>query len=355
MTSCRQSERGFTMIAVALSIVGIIAMLGVAIDFGRAFIVRNEVQTFTDSAALAAARELDGTSAGISAAREAVASNLNTWNMASRGFADVVTEFSADLSVWTTTPVNAAPYKYVRVTAPNNSITIYFLSLIGGGQAMRIAARTTAGVSPPSTYSQGLFPFAPIAHNPNPPYFGYTRGDELTLLWPSSIGSNGNVKMNNLCQSDRNQAALNAVRSGTTSDRGYIQETSASAIAAAIEDDRMDYTVSLDMPVSRSGGVKSSDVNESLANRVAQDTSPDTDNFSSYVSSHSPTPLRRLVVVPIIGDAQHAVVVGFANVFLPSSQPRNPNDAKCAMYVGPARDPVGGNQATGNNIVRILE
>ena len=288
-------------------------------------------------------------------AQGAVATTSNTWNMATRSFADVITEFSTDRTTWTTTPVTAVGYRYVRVTAPNNSIGIYFLSSIGLASSLRIAARSTAGIEPPTTYGQGVFPFAPLAHHHAPPNFGYNRGDQLTLLWPSSVGSNGPVKLNNLCASDRSQAALSAVQDGTTADRGYIQDTSASAIAAAIEDDHMDYTVTLNLPVNRTGGVKGTDVNQSLANRVAQDTLSNVDNYDAYVSAHDSTPKRRVVVVPIIGDATNSVVVGFANVFLPSSQPRNPNDAKCGTYIGPTSDANTSNQANGSNIVRILE
>ena len=333
----------------------IIAMLGMAIDLGRAFITKNEAQAFTDAAALAAARELNGTSAGVTAATSAVAASVNRWNMATRAFTGVVTEFSADKTNWTAAPVTASSLRYVRVTAASNSLVIYFLSVLGVGQTLNIAARSMAGVELPASYAQGLFPFAPIAHNTIPPNFGYARGNELTLLWPSSVGSNGNVKMNNLCQSDRNQAALDAVSLGTTSDRGYIQESSADAIAEAIEDDHMDYVVTLGSPVYRSGGVKSSDVTQSLADRVAQDSLPSVDRYDTYIATHDSSPKRRLVVVPIIGDALNAVVVGFATVFLPPSQPRNPNDAKCAIYIGPASDAVGANGGTGSNIVRILE
>jgi Flp pilus assembly protein TadG len=350
-----RGERGFTVIAAALSMLGIIAMLGMSIDLGRAFITRNEAQTFTDSAALSAANSLNGTLQGITAAQDAVANNANTWTMATRSFTGVTTEFSTDRVNWVAAPTTGAQYRFVRVTAPSNSITIFFLTLVGAPTSMQIAARSVAGIFPPTTFAQGVFPFAPIAHNNAAPNFGYLKGDELTLLWPSSVGSNGNVKMNNLCQSDRSQAALNAVQAGTTSDRGYIQDTSASAIASAIEDDHMDYTVTLSQPVSRNGGIKSTDVTQSLANRVAQDSDPNTDRYDSYVAAHNSGPMRRVVVVPIVGDAVNSVVLGFANVFLPSSQPHNPNDAKCAIYIAPITDPGGASLANGANIVRLIQ
>jgi hypothetical protein len=120
----------------------------------------------------------------------------------------------------------------------------------------------------------------------------------------------------------------------------------------------MDYTVTLNESVTRSSGVKTTDVYQSLQARVNQDTSPNTNDYNGYQNGHAATPLRRVVVVPIINDALdgvgHSVVKGFAYVFLPPSQPHNPNDAKCATYIGPATLPVG-NLGNGTYSMRLVE
>jgi len=353
----RQARRkGFALVMTAICIIVLIGMLGLTVDLGRAFIVKNEAQAFTDAAALAAAIQLNGSAKGISNAQAVVASMIsnNKWQFNKKTFSNVLLEFSADKNVWYQNPPSPGNIKYARVTATVNSLPSYFVPVVNASRLMTIRARSMAGSELPTSFPQGAFPFAPIAKNASDPNFGYNFGDELTLLWPSSIGSNGPVKMNNLCKADQNLASLAAVQAGTTADRGYIMDTSASAIAAAIEDDRMDYTVSLGMPVSRSGGVKTTDVKQSLAARVAQDSLPNEKDYNRYLANHDPSPMRRVVIVPIIGDAVNAVVVGFAKVFLPPTQPPNPNDAKCAMYIGPATGPVG-NIATGANLVRLLE
>ena len=222
---------------------------------------------------------------------------------------------------------------------------------------MNVAARSMAGIEMPTTFPQGVFPFAPIAHSPVGPDFGYTKGDELTLLWPSSTESNGNLqKMQNLCESDRTPENLQKVKDGVASDRGYIQETSASAIAAAIEDDHMDYTVTLGQTVSLSGGVKTTDVYQSLDARVNQDSDGTTSNYDTYIANHDASPLRRIVLVPIVADysSPTPVVLGFVKVFLPPTQNHNPNKSKCAQYIGPADTPTG-DGATGANLLRLLE
>lgn len=349
-------QGGFALVMTAICIILLIGMLGLTVDLGRAFIVKNEAQAFADSAALAAAIQLNGSSKGIQNAKTVVASlsSSNKWQFNKRTFAGVQLEFSENKSSWTENPSSTANVKYARVTATVTDLPSYFMPVVGASRLMRVSARAMAGSELPTSFPQGVFPFAPFAKNATPPNFGYSFGDELTLLWPSSIGSNGPVKMNNLCKADRNQAALDAVKEGTTADRGYIMDTSTSAIASAIEDDRMDYTVELGMPVMRTGGVKHTVVKDSLADRVAQDSSPNQSDYWDYLNNHDAGPLRRVVIVPIISNATDAIVLGFAKVFLPPSQPPNPNDAKCAMYIGPATGPVG-NLATGANFVRLLE
>jgi Flp pilus assembly protein TadG len=360
-SSNRVKENCFVLVAMGVSVVVLLGMLGLVMDLGRTFIAKNEAQAFTDAAALAAVSRLNGTAAGVTAAQAAVTNSTNKWNFTTQSFTSVTTEFSVDKVTWTNAASSPVTVKYVRVTAPSNSVAMSLIRTVSGTSAsITVAARSTAGNEPPTTFDQSVFPFAPIAHSViDTTNWGYSFGDELTLLWPSSVGSNGsNAKLSNLCQSDRNQAALDAVQAGTTADRGYIQDTSASSIASAIEDDHMDYTVTLNQSVSRSGGVKTSDVYDSIQARVDQDSSPNTVDYGGYLSGHDGAPLRRIVIVPIINDALdgvgHSVVKGFAYVFLPHSQPHNPNDAKCATYIGPASIPVG-NLGNGSNSLRLVE
>ena len=355
MTRNATKRRGFTLLTTAICIVVLMGMLGLVIDLGRAYIAKNEAQGFTDAAALAAAKELDNTLAGITAAKNAVNGSSNKWYFNTKSFSGVTTEFSINKTTWVTNPGTGTWYRYVRVTAPSNSISTYFMTALGAPKTMTIAARSVAGIELPTTFPQGVFPFAPCAHNGTGPDFGYSKGDELTLLWPSSTQGNGTAqKMQNLCQSDRTPERLALVQAGTTADRGYIQETSASALAAAIEDDKMNYTVTLGQPVNLSGGVKTTDVYQSLNERVDQDTDPSTTNYDTYIANHDSSPTRRVVIVPIITSHADPTVLGFVKVFLPPNQPHNPNKSKCATYIGPADLPTG-DGATGANLLRILE
>lgn len=128
------------------------AMIGLAFDFGRVYIVHNEAQVFTDAAAMTAARNLDGTSAGLARAREAVAHLPVRWNFGSSAFTGVVVEFSADGFRWDASPENdsadVAALRLARVTAPSNGIDITFLRAVGASESLTVAARAVAASDP---------------------------------------------------------------------------------------------------------------------------------------------------------------------------------------------------------------
>jgi len=52
-------QRGAVIITVCLFLLFLLGFMGIAMDFGRLFIVKTELQTAMDSCALAAAQELD--------------------------------------------------------------------------------------------------------------------------------------------------------------------------------------------------------------------------------------------------------------------------------------------------------
>ena len=53
---------------IGLSLFVMIGMLGLAIDVGRIFVYKTELQTFADNSAMAAVAKMDGTQAGIQSA-----------------------------------------------------------------------------------------------------------------------------------------------------------------------------------------------------------------------------------------------------------------------------------------------
>ena len=141
----RARKRGFVLIAMSVSMVLLLAFVGLALDFGRIYIARNETQLFTDAAAMAAAAKLDGSTESLEAAQAAVDRLPNRWNLGTRKFTGVVVEFSADGRVWETTPGDA---RFARVTAPANDVDILFLRAVGGPEKFSVPARSVAAAGP---------------------------------------------------------------------------------------------------------------------------------------------------------------------------------------------------------------
>src|SRR3989442_7463735 len=131
VTMRTNGRTGFTLIASGICVASLFGMLGLAVDLGRVLITKNETQSFTDTAAMAAVLKLNGIS--FTAARNAVTNNTkNQWNMgtavftASGGTTTITTEFAKpqlandfkpNETTWSATPATAAGYTFVRVTA----------------------------------------------------------------------------------------------------------------------------------------------------------------------------------------------------------------------------------------------
>src|SRR5262249_46877271 len=147
-TGMKPKQRGFVLIAMSVTLVLLLAVIGLALDLGRVYIARNEAQVFTDAAAMAAASKLDGTSAGIARAKEAVSRLPMRWNLGTREFTGVIVEFSADGEKWDRDPKDAGAIARARVTAPANHVEITFLRAAGGPQSMTVPARSIAASNP---------------------------------------------------------------------------------------------------------------------------------------------------------------------------------------------------------------
>src|SRR5262245_3821212 len=113
------NKRGFTLLACGIAALALFGAAGLAIDMGRLFITKNEAQSYADAGAIAAALQLDGSTAGLARADAAVDASINTWNFGTTKFNSTVKEYSSDGSTnWhTSASANAATSAFARVTA----------------------------------------------------------------------------------------------------------------------------------------------------------------------------------------------------------------------------------------------
>ena len=127
----RSKRDGYVLIMTCLALLVIAGFAGLAVDVGRMYIVKSELQSLADSAALTASLQLDGTSAGIVRAQLAARSvssgaHALKWDMDTKNVSDLTTSFARGLSAspnspddatWSANPADASYYRFTRVVA----------------------------------------------------------------------------------------------------------------------------------------------------------------------------------------------------------------------------------------------
>ncbi len=334
MANNRSHQDGYILLSVSIASMALIGSVGLAVDLGRMYITKGESQTFADSAALAAVLELDATAAGFDRARLAVTNNPNRNAFGTTPFAGTTVEFAtAAAGPWLTYPATPAGYAYVRVNA-TATVPLYFFSFVVSKTQTNVVAAAVAGQVAKSSFSEGLFPFSPYAHQPNSaPDFGLITGKQYTLRWPANpkIG-NGNGA--NVCDGDNSQNMLNVAQAAGGSERGFIEDTSASLIRQTIVDDYQSIFRNVGDIVNMTGGAKQSQLT-SLYERINQDSDTTSSTYASYNGNG-----RRIIAAPIndggspLGSNNRIVGIG-AFMLLPTGQYGNGGgQAWCAEYVG---------------------
>ncbi len=189
MMRTRRQQRGIVAVFVALAILSLLAMVGLAIDTGHLVLNKARLQSTVDAAALAAAKTLDQTQ-GNEAAATAEANNVFNLNAAQfpdlrteRGRVTVTVEYSHTLNPFVP---GSTPADYVRVRAEGLPAATTFLVVLGWDELMARAS-AVAGPSAPIVSPCDLFPVAVCADMaagaPNWGYPPYGQpGNTVTLL-----------------------------------------------------------------------------------------------------------------------------------------------------------------------------
>ena len=122
-----------------------LGMLGLAVDMGRVFITKNELQTFVDASAMAAVAHLDGSIAGVESAEATAivgplgASVPNAYNLdtvqipATQITPGYATGYSSTYDTYATADSAGTTnqYRFIRITA-TASVPLNFLPVIKG-------------------------------------------------------------------------------------------------------------------------------------------------------------------------------------------------------------------------------
>jgi uncharacterized membrane protein len=133
MPSIRSTRRrGFVLLSFGVSLVVIVAMLGLAVDLGHLYVAKSELQGYADAASVAAAYTLDGTSAGLARATAAAQGGLgsppNSWNFGSQAVATPQVAFaSSSAGPFLNSPPTAAGVVFVQVSVAGSTTPTDFL------------------------------------------------------------------------------------------------------------------------------------------------------------------------------------------------------------------------------------
>lgn len=359
----KRSSRGSILVTTAVSAVALIAMVGFSVDLGRVYIAKSEAQVFADSAALAAAAQLDGSLAGIADARAAVAANGNKWHFNSRPFSTVTVEFAQNIGgPWVASPDPATGYRFVRV-APEINVNLMFLPVVVPNWQQLVRAKAVAAQVPKTQFREALFPFSPFARSNVGPYFGLTPGTLYTLRWASNPTLKPGQGNSNVCEGDRSQAIVDLAQAMGGSERGFIEETSASNIRATVVDDYQTVFRSVGDLVQFTGGAKQT-ILDALTTRILQDTDSQSLTFAQYLNRGTGNG-RRIVACPLNDGGNppgvNHRIVGIGAFFLQRTGEygNGGNQTWCAEYIGAwvqgSRKKGVGDNVNGAFVVRLVE
>jgi Flp pilus assembly protein TadG len=359
-------QRGFVLITMAIVTIALVGALGMAVDVGRAFIAKNEVQTFCDAASMAAVLMMDGTVTGISNAKTAVANTTNGWNMDTASVSNPTLDFGTSASgPWSTNPSPATGFTFARVQA-TVPLPFYFAPMVTGSLTQNVYSVSIAAQIPITSFTRGLAPYTVVSTTPLLPNFGLVLGQQYDIQWPNRSATKF---IQAPCTGDP-QVSQDAVWANWSSSvSGYWGANSSSVIYQEVVDNTQIAPISIGENIMSilTGGNKMTQAT-ALDTRVQEDsdytdtTPADAFSLSDYINNpvHNG---RRLIALPIVDptSTSNTSVLGYAAFLLISDgtatssfykSHSSGNDPYCAIYAG-SYIQGGVNPGTGTGAFRV--
>jgi hypothetical protein len=208
--AARRSQQGAVIVTVCLLMLFLLGFIGFALDFGKLFVVKGELQTAMDSCALAAAQELDLQASAIDRARSAglSAGNLNAVDFQSASWAGKGQLVSAEITfkdrfyVTTTDPAVA---QYAQCQHVQPAVQLWLMQALGAFSGNTTDFTNTRNVmaSAVATRAHGQSTCTlPVTMKPKsggvPPNYGFNVGDWVTVLTSQSTIPGGYIGWANL-------------------------------------------------------------------------------------------------------------------------------------------------------------
>ena len=197
----RKNQQGAVAVMVGLMLFILVGMLAVVVDLGHLYVAKSGLQNGADAAALAGAKELNGTAAGVTAARDKAieVARENTYSFSSP-VGTSAADGGLDLFVGSckddacmepiasvSTDILAADKLFIKVDTQQRSLGTWFAHLFGVDQTgtfgMAVAGRISPDISPIAICE---LPNDPT--NTNPTELGFERGVSYDVADANPIG-----------------------------------------------------------------------------------------------------------------------------------------------------------------------
>lgn len=192
----KSRQGGAVIITTALLLLFLLGFMGLALDFGRLFILKTELQTAMDSCALAAVQELDGAPDALTRATNAglVAGNLNKINFQGEAaaVADAEVTFSASpdfslIGAYSKAPAPIADVKYAKCTHTRAGVAPWLLGALTAfsGDTSYGATRGAFAVGVATRNSAQSACAIPVRIRPKggPPDYGFSPGEWIPTFY----------------------------------------------------------------------------------------------------------------------------------------------------------------------------
>ncbi|HEY0563821.1 MAG TPA: Tad domain-containing protein [Methylophilus sp.] len=225
-SATRYTQTGAVAIIVALALPVIIGMAGLALDLGKLFITKTELQNAADACALSAARELDGTGSQFQRAENsgvAIGELNRSFFQSTNVVLDGEVSFAESLngaylptaSLIGTSDEDAESYKFVRCEArrddvPNFLIPVLGVLGIGVNETSDVAASAVASNRPGQTTCS--LPIAVCSSD----IAGKAPGTWISGVFSGGDGISGSFKWVDLTAPAGGAAELAGILNGST-------------------------------------------------------------------------------------------------------------------------------------------
>ncbi|MEO8049568.1 MAG: pilus assembly protein TadG-related protein [Acidobacteriota bacterium] len=369
-------ERGFVLITMAVAAIALIGVLGLAVDLGHMFISKNETQAYCDSAALAAALALDGTTFGIANAKSAVTNSTNSWNFGTTSVSSPIVTFATTINgPWQSNPSPATGYSFARVNATVPT-QLYFIPVLVAQTLANVNSVATAAQVALTSIPIGLAPYTAVSTVPAPPNFGLIVGNSYDIHWPQFNSHRSGCTPTTPdscfnsppCPGDTAASKTAVVSNWGSSNSGFWGSNSNSVIKQQVLNliQVQELAVGDNIEPVLTNGTKASEA-KILDQRVSQDVNTTDNTVSGYLASaHNG---QRLLAVPIVNpvSSNSTTVMGYGVFLLLANGPgtsdyyksnTNGNEPYCAIYagtynIGSTGPGVGG--ASGGSRVKLVQ